>query len=215
LDAVVVYHANEVPDFPRFRAYAPRLFAHLVERYEIADVFGGDPAGATILLLAARSPTSPDRPLPLEAATVVAPGVRRPFAEQTLVAASAWPFDEVLRVTTQPAGAVELHVPLAPAAGERLETACAYDPERFGEVFVPPSTWAVAVVADGTRTDVAGRRLDPLRRPDDRRAAPVSVDLGPWAGRSIELVLSIEGPHGAPADANLVGWVRPRVVGAR
>jgi 4-amino-4-deoxy-L-arabinose transferase-like glycosyltransferase len=216
-DTIIVYSVNEVPTFPRMREYAAHLFAALVDRYEIARTFGGEPGGATFLLLAKRLPaTRPTTPIgladvtPVVDVTGVAPPADTRFAAETL-----WPFTRVLRVATLPASVVALHVARTPAPGDRFQAACGTNPERWGEAFVPAVHFRVIVRSDDDHDDeVASLDVDPLRRAADRRWIPIDVDLTPWAGRRVDLVLRAEGWHGAPIDTNLAGWADPRIVHA-
>ncbi|MGH7893377.1 MAG: glycosyltransferase family 39 protein [Candidatus Binatia bacterium] len=216
-DALVVYSANEFPQFPRMREFAPRLAAHLADGWEIARTFGGEPGGATLLLLG-RAATPAGASLlgePLAAAHVaVEPAPATTPARDALVAEDVWPSARVVRVTTLPQGTVTMRYPVTPSSGDRFETACGVDPERFGEVFVPPVWCAVAVAADGAERDITRVDLDPLRRPEDRGWVPMRVDLSPWAGRPVEIVLRAAGPPGAPSDQSLVGFADPRIVHA-
>jgi hypothetical protein len=57
--SVVVYSLTQAPFLPRMPSFAPTLFTYLVDHYEVADVFGGDPYGFGFLLLRPRAPRSP------------------------------------------------------------------------------------------------------------------------------------------------------------
>jgi len=58
-------------------------------------------------------------------------------------------------------------------------------------------------------------RIDPMTNANDRRWATVHVDLAPWAGRTVELVLRVRGTPGAPMRTDSAGWGDPRLVGGR
>ncbi len=49
----------------------------------------------------------------------------------------------------------------------------------------------------------------------DRRWATVAVDLTPWAGRPVDVVLRVRGASGAPVRADSAGWGEPRLAGGR
>jgi len=216
-DAVVVYNANEFPQFPRFREYAPRLFAHLIDAYEIDRVFGGDPGGATIILLRRRPPAAESRSLLGDAFAHADVTASPPTSPPPVLAREVqWPFEHVLAMSTVPGGAVTVRYPLTASAGDHFQAACGIDPERFGETWLPPVRCRVVIErGEGAPVDAAHVDLDPLRRPEDRRWVPIDVDLTPWAGTPIGLVLRLEGAAGAPPDPNLAGWAAPRITSVR
>ena len=78
-----------------------------------------------------------------------------------------------------------------------------------------PVEFRVAVVEGSRETIVHRTVLDPARRMEDRRWADARIDLGPFAGRSVALVLRT-----APADAGRTGtslpvWADPVVLAPR
>jgi hypothetical protein len=77
----------------------------------------------------------------------------------------------------------------------------------------PRVVFAVSVrAADGQEALVAAGASDPLHVPADRLWRDVDVDLGPWAGRDVELVLRVDPTPGTPPIPDRAGWARPRIV---
>jgi hypothetical protein len=219
--AIVVYSPTEVPHFPRPEAYAAPVFRYLVDHFQIDRVFGGDWDGYTFLLLGRRTP-APGRsllgPALAEARIAEEPRDGRQVttpAGGPLAAEDLWPFEHVLRVVTLPDATVSVSYRLTPAPGERFVAGYGVNPEHW-VAYVPAEVRFGVVVReqDGAEHEVMAASVDPLRRASDRRWMPVFVDLSPWAGRPIDLVLRVTGTPGAPPQPNRAGWADPRLVGA-
>ncbi len=147
---IVVYSLTQAPFLPRMGAFAPTLFAHLVDHYAIAEVFGGDARGYGFLLLAPRAaPARTGTSLlgsMLAKAHVTAEGGAAPARDAPALAEeSRWPFLPVLRVTTLPDAAVAVAYPLVPEPGQRLETSYGINPERWIDVPAPRARFAIAI----------------------------------------------------------------------
>jgi hypothetical protein len=136
-------------------------------------------------------------------------------APSEVVAADRWPFLPVLRVTTLPQATVAVAYTIVPEPGQRLETSYGINPERWIDVPSPHTRFAIAVREGDTERDVWSAEIDPMTNPNDRRWATVHVDLAPWAGRTVELVLRVRGTPGAPMRTDSAGWGDPRLVGGR
>jgi hypothetical protein len=218
--APVVYSPSQFPNLPAFRDYAPRVFEHLVQHYEIAHLFGGEAGGLTFLALERQEPPAGTSLLgaPLQQATVrrVGPdgGPRAVSGAEraALVGETSWPFARVLRTAVTPRETAEVRFDLMPAAGDRFAASAGVDPDRW-QADPPPRARFAVVVEDGADAHVVyEREIAPRRRRADRHWAPLSVDLTPWAGRRITLVLRVTGPPAARAALPDAGWAWPRLV---
>ena len=222
--ALVVYSPTQVPHFPRLRSYAGRLFRYLVKHFDIAQTFGGDVHGYTFVLLerAAREPGRSLLGAALESALVLeephdGPArVALPAERRMLVGEELWPFARVLRVATLPDASVAVVYRVTPAPGERLRASYGLNPDHWEDLVPPECRFAVAVrgPGDGEERELVAATVDPLHEAEDRRWIPIDVDLSPWAGRAIELVLRTSGPPGAPMQPDRAGWANPRLVSA-
>jgi hypothetical protein len=103
--------------------------------------------------------------------------------------------------------------PLTPPHGARLRTAVGLLPQAWQG---PGNgvNFRIAVEQDGRSADLFARYLDPVRVVDDRRWIPVDIDLSPFAGRPMTLVLSTEPSlPGVPPEAanDFAVWGAPRI----
>jgi arylsulfatase A-like enzyme len=87
----------------------------------------------------------------------------------------------------------------------RLTFACGLAPEAQEG---PAVEFAVGVVADGVLQTAWSRTLDPAHVKADRRWVPDSVELGRFAGESIELILSTRA-EGSARPRRRVYWGNP------
>jgi len=222
-DALVVYSPTQAPHFPPFADYAPRLMRYLVDHFAIDRTLGGDPGGFTFLLLRRALPP-PGRSLLDDALArarcTVEPkdgpsrDVTAPAERQALVGEALWPFRRVLRTTTLPEATVAVAVPVAAERGARFEVGYGVNGDRWGDLLPQRVRFTVSVRAAGRGERlVVSAEVDPYDREADRRWHDVAVDLTPWAGEPVEVVLRTTGPAGALPDANLAGWAAPRLVG--
>ena len=220
-DGLVVYSPNQIAFFPRMAEYTPELFEYFARHYRIGKVFGGDPEGFSFFLLE-RKPPPGGRSLlgdALASADVTLEpgngGAARPLTAQqraSWVGEALWPFAHVLRVTTFPEVAIAVRFRLTPAAGEHFRTAFGGDPDHWSHFPEAPIRFAVAVEpVEGPRRDVVAATVDPLTVPADRRWTDVDVDLTPWAGRPVDVVLRATGAKGVWPARDRAGWAEPRV----
>jgi hypothetical protein len=222
--ADVVYMANQDRRLGVMANYAAPLFRHLVEHYEVADIYGGEVGGLTFARLERRRPPAGRSLLGEEfvAATVLVEpmdGAAHPVlgAEREAAAGDAvWPFTPVLRVATRPDAGIAVVYRVLPAAGDRFAAAVGVTPDRIGSYFVPPVTFTVGVRAAGGPQEQAvwTSTIDVNRDPPARRLTPVTIDLSPWAGATIELVLRTSSAPVAPPQSDCAGWAAPRVEAA-
>jgi hypothetical protein len=218
-DGLVVYNQSQVPMFPRLGEYAPDLFAYLADNYRIVQALGGEPFGYEFLLLK-REPPPFGRSLlaGLGAARVTIAsadaGVRDATAaeRERLVGTAVWPFRRVLRVGAEPGATVAVRLPVTPGRRTRVFTSYGMNPDAWSRVPPVRARFQVAVGAGGTDTVVADAELAPFAVRADRRWFDVDVDLGGWAGTSVEVVLMVTSPMGAPAFPDRTGFGEPRVV---
>lgn len=218
--AIVVYSPTRFPYFPRFPELAPKLYSYLVDAFDVERVAGGDLGGFTFLLLR-RAPPPAGKSL-TETALREGRVVRRAkdgtvtsaaghTARGELLASRPWPFVRALVPAVEPEGEVELSVPVRAEAGERFEASYGVHPDCWPDPFTPRVRFAVAVRSGDTVREVAGEELDPPRRAADRPWRDVSIDLTPWSGQAIEIVLTVRASGGTP-HAELAGWGEPRLV---
>jgi hypothetical protein len=220
---VLVYAFNRLGGFPDVRAFAPELFAYLVENYEVERVFSTDYLGYK--LAGARRVREPEagRGLGAELAAgalaVVSeeapPRAVRPEERGGVVARDLWPFRPVVALRPAPDGArTRLAVPLDVPEGAWLRTAVAVHPEAW---YGHPASWVrfeIAVVADGERTPVFERTLRATSQLADRGWFEVDADLGRWGGRRVELELSTAAENATGATLAHGGFAEPRLVAA-
>jgi len=195
----IVYGLQHLTYIPRPTAFAPRLFAALVDAWELGPVFSGTRFdGRVFSLLVPRRPV--DETVLVDLAAVPpegAPATR-----------GMWPFERpVLSVVPAitPATARLAWTVDAPA-GARLRFGVAMNPDEWTH-FLPSELRFTARIDDRV---VFAQALDPRRRFEDRRWVWADVPLGPAGRHAIVFEVGAENEYGAVA--NLAGWARPRVV---
>jgi len=214
-DSVVVYSPTQTPHFPRLGEYAPALFRELVDHFALDQAFGGGPGAFTFLLLRRREfpPGSSLLGGPLATARVRVeprdgPAGDFPLPDRPdLAAAALWPFLPVLRVTTLPDAAVSVSYRFQPAQGQQLRASYGVNPDHWPDFPPARARFAIAVRgAGGEETDLLAADVDPFHRPEDRRWRDAAIDLGPWSGQTIDLVLRVTGPPGAQVRRDVAGF---------
>jgi hypothetical protein len=134
--------------------------------------------------------------------------------------AARWGTTQVLTksvtVTTEPSpGFVALHVP---EDGATFATALGVNPARWPGLASGPFRFRVAVLTArgeegrGERRLLLEEEIDPAHEAADRRWFPVQVDLDPFRGRDVLLVLTVTAARLADAPGDLAGWAEPRLV---
>jgi hypothetical protein len=199
---LVVYSVSQYAHLGSFRQNAPRLFEHLVEHYDLTSTFSRERFGPLYVALS-RDDGAPD---------VVLPRLSAQLPAGTRAAAAVWPFARVLAIQV---GTAEAPAPVSipfevPADAGRLEFDYAINPERWLTLLDGPFGFQLAV--DGT--PVFDATLDPARVLGDRRWARGSIDLAPYAGRTVRLTFGVSGPASLAGEADLAGWARFRLVTA-
>ncbi len=214
----IVYSPSQLLHLGSPRDFAPELFDYLVDRYRIAKRIGPEDPGLGFLLLERKNPP-PGRSLEPQIAKLAyltkRPRIGGPVEKierEGRLALTAWPFRRVVTFKSWPAGEIALRIPLQVENGDRLVTAFAGSPERWTDYFFPPVDFRLAVAADGSETTLVEKSLAIGTDPADRAWFPVDVDLSPWAGRRIELVLAMATRWGTQPSFDLGAWEIPRVV---
>ena len=198
---------------------------YLVDHFEIDRTLGGDPDGFTFLLLRRESPPAgrsllgpalAQARVTVESSAGPAREVAAPAERRALVEEALWPFRPVLRTSTLADATVAVILPVPVVAGERFEVGYGVNPDRWGDLLPHRVGFAISVrPPTGSERLVVSAEVDPYDRATDRRWHDVAVDLSPWAGETVELVLRTTGPPGAAPDADLAGWAAPRLVSPR
>jgi len=222
---LVVYHFTQFMTFPPVRDYAPILFRHLVDHYEIDRILAFEPLGYRVATLR-RTEALPDGESLLDRGhhRVLRgwPGARpqpvRPESLDDYFGRELWPFRPVftLRPTLEE-GATLLRLPLdVPSGAPRLETSIAVHPQRWFELPPADIRFAIRVVpADprgGRPETLFERTLSPTLEMDDRGWFDVGLDLSPWAGRRIWLDFINQTSAPAGESRMMAGWGEPRLV---
>ncbi len=71
----------------------------------------------------------------------------------------------------------------------------------------------VGVSHEGRYEELVNVVLDPFTRPSDRQWLPVLLDLAPWAGQRIEIILNTRVAPDTPAPSvHLPAWGAPAIV---
>jgi hypothetical protein len=216
-DAQVVYSQMQVPHYPRPAQYTPSIWSRLVEDWDVVSLFGGDPGGFTMYLLARGRPDGSPLidPLLSDATVWISPREGAPYVanaalDARLVRHEQWPFRETVAVSTLADASTTLAYPLVPGPDERLRVWYALNLERLGGVFQPGARVRVRI-DDGGDEHVVLDRVLAQTRPADRGWHALEVDLRPWAHRRVTLALEARATDGVAWDA-LVGWGDPRIV---
>ena len=219
---LMIYHFTQFVQFPRMNEYAPELFAHLVDHFEMDRVFS-DPTWGYMLTSLRRSKGEPEGIALVDAAgsslrlRFEAPG--RPARRVTgpgrdaLMRVELWPFRPVIAVKPLAGGrssVVSLDLTVPP--GSRLRTAVGVHPTWWFRYPPTDVTFRIRIVDDGARKTVFTRKLTPHVQPEHRRWFDVEVPLEAWSGRpvSIELVTECSSPRGEVIGMS--GWEIPRLV---
>jgi hypothetical protein len=218
---VLVYAFNRLGGFPDMRAFAPELYAYLVERYEIERIFSTDYLGYKLAGARRVRTAEPGRSLAGELASGALavtsdedpPRAILPEERPEWVARDLWPFRPVLALRPAADGARTcLALPLDVPAGAHLRTAVAVHPEAW---YGHPSSWVrfeVAVESEGERSVVFERTLRTTSELADRGWFEVDAPLERWAGRRVRLELSTAAENATGTSLAHGGFAEPRLV---
>jgi hypothetical protein len=215
-DSTVLYSLSQLIHLGSPRDFATVLYRYLTDNYVIDRQYGVANPGLSFLHLR-REPTAAAgslRPVVLRDSRVT----RQPqdsvaVAEdrETFVRIVDWPFHETIVLRTQPAAEVALRVPITPRPGDRLRTGYATNPEHWEHVFYPAARFRLAIADSSGETTVEERQVSTGPNPQDRRWFEVDIDLSPWAGRDVDVVLGISTVAGTFPRDDLAGWKMPRI----
>ncbi len=221
----VVYHFTQFISFPPVRDYAPLLFRHLVDHYEIERILAFEPLGYRVATLRrTKTPSYGESLLDRGDHRILRrwPGGRprpvRPDAIDDFFGRELWPFRPVftLRPTAEE-GATLLRLPLrVPSGSPGLETSIAVHPQRWFEL--PPSDIRFAIRAVprapqlGSPEILFERTLSPTLDVEDRGWFDVRLDLSAWAGRRIWLDFINQSSAPSGESRMMAGWGEPRLI---
>jgi hypothetical protein len=216
---LVLYHFTQFLTLPPVETYAPKLYRYLVDRFESFATFSGGPFGYKVAALRREDGPPPGRALLGDdvggSVRIVHGDSAREIAgaeRDAILRREAWPFRPALALKPTAGGASVLALPLHAEKGERLRTAVGVHPQKWF-VFPPVrTTFEIAVVADGTRTVLYARTLDPQRRLDDRGWFEVDAPLDGVAGRDAVLELSTSTDLAGGESLLAAGFAVPRLV---
>jgi hypothetical protein len=222
----IVYSLSQYGHLHRFQVNVPRLFAYLVDHWEMDRVFAARSWGLVFTALRRRT-------APSDAGTVAwrladhladaellaqAPGAPGP----TLVASpdgtvrrDLWVLRPVIaqRPVTEP-GVSLLRVPVHVPPHARLRLAYGMNPDQW-LTFAPSAlTFTVELEAadGGPPTTLLHARVDPQRRIEERRWNEADLDLAAHAGETVRLALRVSAENAAGEVPDIAGWGDPRLV---
>jgi hypothetical protein len=212
----VVYTPDRYPGFPPLVAYAPVLFGYLADHYTIDRVFDGGWFGFTFFSLRRREQSPGDSLLgeALSSAAVAVASDGQPPSpasdgeREKIVGEALWPFERVLRVAVIPDQRVTVGYHLTPLDGDRFEASFGVNPDQtLGPR--PNLRFSVSLQNVDGEHELAARDVNASDHPSVGPWDKMSVDLSPWAGHPIELVLAVAASGHAPAGT--AGWGAPRI----
>ncbi|HEV7731282.1 MAG TPA: glycosyltransferase family 39 protein [Candidatus Binatia bacterium] len=215
-DGLVVYTPSQVPHFPRMAQYDLPFFGYLADHYQIARVVGGEPWGFEFFLLERKTPPAgePLRGAALAAAEVTVatagapPRVVTGDERAALVRETMWPFCRVIAIAAPARATVALRYRVTPGATTRFQGSFGINPDLW---MMPrtATTFTVRVEPLGGAAEVVRTTaLDPFADQAQRHWHALDVDLAPWSGRPVDVVLAVDGP--LPPD--YAGWCDLRVL---
>jgi 4-amino-4-deoxy-L-arabinose transferase-like glycosyltransferase len=219
-NALVIYSPRRYPELPPFHEYAEPLFAYLVNHYTVGRSIGGDPFGFPFLVLERATPVA-GRSLmgdALAAARVsleqagIPPREMKGSERAALVREVRWPFGHVLRVTPPSGSAVAIYYGVTAATGLRLITSYGINPALLGDFVSAHARFAIDVRDELGEHQLVSTDVGLVPQAGGSSWRRSEIDLTPWAGRSIELVLRVSAPPEATANLDLFGWMDPRLV---
>jgi hypothetical protein len=221
---LLLYHFTQFVQFPRMSEFAPQLFDHLVDHYEIDVVFSDESWGYMLAALH-RAPPREGEPLVEDGAASLRVFVEernrsrrevRGSEREALLRTDRWPFRRVFALRPLAGGRRPVaSLALTPPPGSRLETAVGIHPTHWFRFPPTDVAFEVQIVEGGERSEVARLRVDPHRDRDQRRWFDVTVDLSPWAGRPIEVEFSVRASSPRGEVFEMGGFEIPRLVTAR
>jgi hypothetical protein len=116
----------------------------------------------------------------------------------------------VLQVAALPGARVTVGYRLMAASGDHVEARYGVNPEHLTDFALPNLRFTVAVRDAKEMREVMDAEVPPVAARLDGRMREASIDLSPWAGHAIEILLGVTASAAGPMD--LAGWGTPRVV---
>jgi len=216
---VVVYDFSQYPAFPPAEEYAPKLFAYLVEHFEMDRVFSYGLFDYRLVGLHRR--VEPEPGVPLLQMGAPAPEVRiersgeagdSTASDAPLIARQTWPFRPVLALRPTRDGRTVATISFEVPPRVHLHTAVGTHPKLWADF--PPAAARVMldIEIDGKREHRFERELDPNRRIADRGWFEVDVPLQPYAGRRVQLELGASTQDAWGENLLRVGFAEPRLI---
>jgi len=214
--AAIIYCPDQYPSFPRPCSYAPKLFGYLADHYTVERPISGGYNGFTFLLTRRSSPAG--HPL------VSGPGsgtdgavARRGFAGETPVAARKaaqaedvlWPFERVVRMSLTEGAGGKITYQVVATAGQHVAVSYGINPDRQGDVWLPPILFSASLRGLDGQHDLLRARVMPAQVAVWNELA---VDLTPWAGQTVDIVLEVAPALGNTFVSDVAGWTPPRIV---
>jgi hypothetical protein len=218
----ILYSLQHASAIPRPQEYMPKVFAALVDRYQLGTGPGQVYSGTITdgLLFARLVPRPPleeivlyDFSAHLADATVedldgfATPG-KKPADGDPRVGLDVWPFEApILWLTPQsPPGYTRLEFSVAVPRPALLRSGVAMNPDEWTH-FLQCAVQFVIRVDGSVVYDIT---VDPRRKFEDRRWAWADVALQPADRRHIAFEVRTDNSFGAVP--HLAGWARPRLV---
>jgi hypothetical protein len=220
---LLLYHFTQFVQFPRMSEFAPQLFGHLVDHYEMDEVFSDESWGYMLAALRRAEPREGKRLVEdggsslrvfIEATNRSRRELRGPERD-ALLRTERWPFRPVFALRPLAGGRRPVaSLALTPPPGSRLETAVGVHPTHWFRY--PPSDVAFEVhIVDGDqRSEVASLRVDPHRDRSQRRWFDLDLDLSAWADRPIEVEFSVRASSARGEVFEMGGFEIPRLITA-
>ena len=216
--ATVVYSVTQYPHL-RFRDNFPKLFAYLVEHYQIAHTF--TPPSPWGLILCALTPRAPAPPAVVDlaerlddAAVEAEDGHALEAAGRAAVAGrTSWPFRRVVYQRPGVEGPTTIAYRLSVPPHALIRFGYGLNPDEWFSFRPAAVTFAVTVAADGDAPrPLFGATVDPQRHPAERAWQEAEIDLAGLAGQAVVLRFQVSGDGPAGARTDLAGWGDPALV---
>ena len=136
-----------------------------------------------------------------------------PSEQSDFVRREAWPFRRTLALRPASGGRrTVLRLPLRPEAGQVLQTAVGVHPEKWFQMPSFATHFGIAIVSPEARESVYARSLNPHEDFGDRRWFDVEIPLDRWAGREIQLELSVAVDSEQGESLLVGGFAVPRLL---
>ncbi len=232
-NATVVHVLMHTPFTPRPQQLVPELFDSLATTHRIGEVVGERPDRMLCALATPRSllPALPsigalhlDTQLdqarletntasPRSETPEKSPPTARARSASEAVAIENWPLTpRVLHFLPGTDAPNRLIIPVEIPAGGRLRLEAGVNPDLFQSIGPLPLRLEVLLRdANGKAHNLLEVEKDVFSRTADRTWTPLDVDLAPFAGQRVEIVLSLQALGWKPGSHALAGFEDPRI----